>query len=129
MATHSGRLAGYRPWSSKLIGQDLVTKQQLSNCSSFFHSVPMIILVMCLIKKAASALKSSLKTLLFEGHTSICMAQAFVFTLLIYAIPFGNFPVSICTVMYLIMIYANIHLLRNFAWLASLGTHIKPFAS
>lgn len=59
-AIHSGRLAGYRPWRSKLVGQDLVTKQQqLSNCSSFFHSVSIIILVVCLIKKAASALKSS----------------------------------------------------------------------
>ena len=114
MATHSGRLAGYRPWSSKLIGQDLVTKQQLSNCSSFFHSVPMIILVMCLIKKAASALKSSLKTLLFEGHTSICMAQAFVFTLLIYAIPFGNFPVSICT-SYLILLKYQHHIVLSAA--------------
>ena len=72
----------------------MTKQQQLSNCLSFFHSVSIIILVVCLIKKAASALKSSLKTLLFEGHTSICMAQAFVFTLLIYAISFCNFPVS-----------------------------------
>ena len=54
------------------------------------------------------------------------MAEVFVFALLIYAIPFCNFLVFICTVMYLIMIYTNIRL-RNVTWLASLGTHIKPF--